>query len=313
MESLSAASRAAPATLPHLVTLDPEALSTTAMSGLLAPLPQLANSSDTYAFADETSRVDGIRYAQPFASEMEAFASEIAAFEAVPLSWTDLIIDANSFVIPAADPEAIFLIAQYLSLGGEFVDGTTFDENILAEALDFFATAAETGNLSPASFDLSTSGETWLALQERRSKAAQAPYSAFFATHDPGMHALGPFPTRNGLGITLAAPWSWAVANSEHTDLSAEIMDWLTEPTFLAEWSQALGLLPTQPEVLGLWPDGPEAAIASGIVSVAVTKPRGALLAAIGPPLAEALQAVLTGQLDPEAAAAQAVADINRS
>ncbi|MFQ5921222.1 MAG: extracellular solute-binding protein [Anaerolineales bacterium] len=311
MESLSAASRAAPATLPHLITLDPEALSTTALSGLLAPLPELGNPSDNYAFADDTSRVDGIRYAQPFASDMETFASEMAAFEAVPLSWTDLIMDANNFIIPAADPEAIFLIAQYLSLGGEFID--RLDENVLAEALDFLAIAAESGNLSSASFDLSTSGETWLALQERRSEAAQAPYGAFFASHDPGMHALGPLPTRNGIGIALAAPWSWAVANPEQEDLSGELIEWLTEPAFLAEWSHALGLLPTQPDVLEQWPGGPEAATASRIVSVAVAKPRGALLEAIGPPLAEAVQAVLTGRLDPEAAAAQAVADINRS
>lgn len=313
MESLSAASRAAPATLPHLITLDPEALSTTALIGLLSPLSELGNPSDHYAFADDISRVGGILYAQPFATDMETFASEIAAFEAVPLSWTDLTLEDNKFIIPAADLEATFLIAQYLSLGGEFDDAKALDENILAEALDFLATAAESGNLSPASFDLSTSGETWLALQERRSEAAQAPYGAFFATFDPGVHAMGPLPTRNGLGIALAATWSWAVANPEYKELSAELMEWLSEPAFLAEWSHALGLLPTQPEVLGQWPDGPEAATASRIVSVAVAKPRGALLEAIGPPLAEAVQAVLTDRLDAEAAAAQAVSDINSS
>jgi len=313
MESLSAASRAAPATLPHLVTLDPEALGTMALTGLLSRLPELGNPSDNYAFADDISRVDGIRYGQPFASEMETFASEIAAFEAVPLNWTDLIVEANRFIIPAADPEAAFLIAQYLSLGGEFSGDTRLDENILAEALDFLATASESGNLSPASLDLSTSGETWLALQEQRSEAAQAPYGAFFASHASGMHALGPLPTRNGLGIALAAPWSWAVANPEHKELSADLIEWLAEPAFLARWSQALGLLPTQPEVLGQWTDGSEAATASRIVSVAVAKPQGSLLKAIGPPLAEAVQAVMTGRLDAEAAAAQAVSDIEGS
>ena len=310
IESLAAASRGAPTALPDLVTLDSGGIRSATLSGLLMPFQEADPSDDLYSFASEASQIDGVQYGQPFASDSEAFAYELEGFGAPPLTWTDL--EQSSFLIAAADPEAIFIVAQYLALGGELGEDLGLDRQLLTDVFAFLANAAEGKSLSSVSLELSSSEETWLALLEKRAGAAQVPYGAFVFSYDPGLHAAGPLPTERGLGIALGTPWSWAVTDREHPEAALQLIDWLSEPEFLSRWTHALGLLPTQPEVLARWPDSPEASIASRLVSVAVAMPSDEILKTIGPPLSSAIQSVLLGQATPGDAAAAAVQEITQ-
>ncbi|MEK6588671.1 MAG: extracellular solute-binding protein [Chloroflexota bacterium] len=308
-ESLSSASQAAPSALPDLATLDPEGVRIAAMAGHLISLQGLLpqpEPSEWYDFAFDATNVDGRFYALPFASDMEVFGYETGAFDSPPVDWASLFGDQTSFLIPAADPDALFLFAQYLALGGLPLDRAPLDPDLLAEALGFLASAGESGALAPASLEFTSSGETWLALQEGRAQAAQAPYAAFVAGYAPDSHAAGPLPTRDGKGVSLALSWSWVAIRSEQQAVAAELMAWLSDPAFLAEWTYSLGLVPSQPQVLARWPDSPEAAIASRLVPTALARPNSQVLEIAGPVLQTALRATLTGELTPPEAAGQA-------
>lgn len=304
VESLAAAAGAAPAALPDLVTLDRTALisSSDLLLDLEGPFPQAAR-GELYEFG----RVpQGLLVGIPFAADVDVFAYKTAVFDSPPLTWSSLFTDQGSFLIAAADAESLFLVAQYLAMDGLLGLDTDLDAGVLSEALEFLSAAADSGALSQAATDLNSASETWFALRQGQEGAAQAPFAEFVASYNPTVYAAGPFPTSDGSGVVLASPWFWAIPAGVEGELEMQLVEWLSDPAFLADWSHALGSLPVQPEVLALWPDSPETAISSRLVAVALAKPESGVLQAYGPRFAAALQAVLNGDLTPAEAAALA-------
>ena len=309
IESLAAASRGAPSALADLITLDSQGIRSVTQAGLVQPISDFDALSTYYGFATESVLVDNVAYGRPFASEMEAFAYETAEYDSAPIDLKDL--SESSTLIAGSDPSATFVLAQYLSAGGQIGPDLELDANLLAEVLGQIVSAQDARAISPISLNLSSSEETWLALLEERGGSAQAPYEAFVHTYHPDIHGAGPIPTANGLGIGLGAAWSWALIGDEISAEASRLLDWLSEPGFEAQWTHALGLLPARPSVMTLWPDSPEASIGSRLVAVAVPLPSLETLDAIGPPLGQALLAVLLGESSPAIAAAEAVQEIS--
>lgn len=313
-ESLATASQAASATLPDLAILGAEALADS--NPLLVPDHRLAlpgAALERYDFARPLANASELSLGVPFAAELELFAYRTASHDSPPMTWGALFTDQGDFLIPASDPESRFLIAQYLALGGSLDE---IDPDPLAVALGFVASANEAGALAPSSVDFASSSETWAAFLAGRGAIASAPYSGFVASFEPLDYSAGPLPTSDGRGISLAKPWSWVLLNDQPIEatgssngMAAALLEWLTDPAFLAEWTYALGLVPVQPAVLERWPDTPETAIASRLVAVAVPLPDPDTLADFGPAFAAALRAVLDRELSPQEAAALAAAN----
>lgn len=304
VESLTAAAGAAPAALPDLATLDTAALVSSAdlLLDFEERFPQ-AERGELYEFG----RIpQGLKIGVPFAADVDVFAYKIAIFDSPPLTWSSLFTDQGSFLIAAADAEALFLVAQYLAMGGSLGTDSDLDVEVLGEALEFISAAGDSGALSPTATDLSSASEAWLALRQGQEGAAQTPFAEFVASYNPTVYAAGPFPTNDGSGVVLASPWFWAIPAEAEGELEMQLVEWLSDPAFLADWSHALGSLPVQPEVLALWPDSPETAISSRLVTVALAKPESRVLQAYGPRFAAAIQAVLNGDLTPAEAAALA-------
>lgn len=297
-QSLATAGQAAAGALPELAVLGPEALAQA--EDLLVPdrlLQPPAAALEIYPFAGAAAD-PGI----PLAAELELFAHRTASFDAPPLTWGALLTDRGTFLVPAADPESRFLFAQYLALGGT---AEQLDAEVLSLALAFLASANNAGALAPSSLDFASSSETWTAFLAGRGEVASAPFSAFVAGYQPLDYSAGPLPTSDGRGISLAHSWSWGLLSDE--PVAQQLLEWLTDPEFLASWTYALGLVPAQPAVLARWPDTPETAIASRLVAIARPLPDPQALAAFGPSMAAALRAVLLGELTPQEAAAMAV------
>jgi ABC-type glycerol-3-phosphate transport system substrate-binding protein len=99
--------------------------------------------------------------------------------------------------------------------------------------------------------------------------------------------------------------WSWALVTPDplRQALAIELIEWLSEPEFLGPWSRELGLLPTNAEALATWPDDSPTAMANRLVSSARARPSEETFATLGPPLAEALRAVIERGISPLTAA----------
>jgi ABC-type glycerol-3-phosphate transport system substrate-binding protein len=318
LDSLAAASIAAPAALPDVISLDPVSLQAATINGLIVPLDGLVPepaSPEWYEHALGTARVDGDLFGLPFAAEAEVLGYDLTRYPRPPLSWAEILAGPAPFVFPAGDPSALFTLAEYVSLGAPLSDENgrpALDPQALAEVLTFYSSSRAAGVIPLSVRQFTTDDDTWGALQGGRAASATASLSHFLGQFNAEIQAALPLPTKGGAGVCFAQTWSWAIVTQdpELRSISAELVGWLEEPSFLGSWTSALGMLPPNRSTLDEWPGGLQRTIATRIVSVSRPVPPDEILATFGPPLQAAVDSVLNGGATPEQAAqaaAQAV------
>ena len=310
LETLQAALRVAPAALPDLITLDSSDLAqAAAASGLvaLAPFPEEGEAA-VFDFARQPVEIGGERYGQPFGSRADVLVFRVDSFSRAPRSWSDLLSSKPPFLFPAGDAEALTTLAEYLSLEATLADERgelRLDPLGLEEVLAFYGSAHNAGLLPLTVRQYESSLETWGAFHEGRASSAVAPLHVFLAEGRPTTEWAAPLPTRDGAGVCLAQAWSWALVthDPERKQLANDLMVWLTDPTFLGPWTQALGYLPVDRATLDAWLDGTDKTLAEQLVEVARPMPTIGVRSAVGTPIRAAVDSVLSGQLTPNAAA----------
>ena len=310
LETLQAALRVAPAALPDLITLDSSDLAQAAVGAGLAALIPLPEEADAgiFDFARQAVEIGGERYGQPFGSRADVLVFRVDSFARAPRSWSDLLSSTPPFLFPAGDPEALTTLAEYLSLEAGLADERgelRLDPLALEEVLAFYGSAHNAGLLPLTVRQYESSLETWGAFHEGRASSAVAPLHVFLAEGRPTTEWAAPLPTRDGAGVCLALAWSWALVTQdpERKQLANDLMAWLTDPTFLGPWTQALGLLPVDRATLDAWLDGTDKTLAEQLIKVARPTPMIGVRSAVGAPIRAAVDSVLSGQLTPNAAA----------
>lgn len=315
LETLIAASAAAPAALADAILLDPVGLDSAALKGLIVPLEGLLPAPSEpawYAYAANAARVDGAVYGLPVGADAQVLVYRTDVYPSPPLGWSDLLSGPSPILFPAGDPTASFTLAQLLAVGARLYDSSgrpTLDRAELADVLAFYASARTAGVLPLSARQYTNPHDTWTAFKEGRAFAAQAWLRVFLMEGNPAIHAAVPLPTRDGVGICLASSWSWAMVTRDpaRQQAIAELLDWLTQPEFLGPWTRAAGLLPPTAAALQQWPIGNESSLASRLVTTAIPSPSAETSGIFGPPLQQAIGAVLSGQRSPDEAALQAV------
>ena len=318
-EGLLAAGAAAPAALPDLALLDPAGLEATASNGLLAPLEghlALPSVPDWTEAASQAARVNGVFFGLPFASEADGLAYRKDGFVTPPTVWDDLLRGPAPFVFPAADPAALFSLAQYEALGGRLIDSArhpALDPFPLAQVLAFEDALHAAGRLPLAASQLTTTSETWAAVRDARAVSGLAAFRAFAREADTAQLALVPVPTRDGPGTVYAHTWNWALLGrtTGTQSLAIEFLLWMTDPEFLGPYTRESGFLPPTHAALDLWPPDPLKDSAADLLSLAHAAPSTALQQVLGPLVSEAALTVLTGNLDADAAAQAAAAAVS--
>ncbi|NIS81823.1 MAG: extracellular solute-binding protein [Anaerolineales bacterium] len=311
LNSLSATSIAAPAVLPDIISLDPDSLNTATLKELLVPLEGLVQAPEAPAWYDHAisaSLVNGSFFAVPFASDTEVLAYRPFLFSTPPLTWSDVLNGPAPFLFPAGDPDAIFTLAQYLALDGSLFDDTgrpTLDPTILADVLTFYGSAFSSGVLPPSALRHETADETWPVLLAEGATSAVSPLSVYLAESDSRSLSAVPLPTRSDPGVGFAETWSWAIVarDPSRQELASRLIEWLSEPEFLGSWTYALGMLPATAPALAQWPEGPEVALASSLVTIVQPAPSAEVRVTFGPPLLGAVEAIIGGGATPSSAA----------
>ncbi len=318
LETLSAARVAAPESVPDLIALDPITLNTAIVKSLIVPLGAIApapNAPDWLPFAIDVSAEDQSYYGLPFASDVLTFAYRTDRFDNPPVSLQSLLDAAHLFMLPLGDPQASVTLALYQALDGPLVgdDGRpSLDPTTLARVLAFYASADRTGYLPPTAPQVTTTDDSWQALRERRVDAAVVSLQTYLLADNRGNLSIVPLPTQNGEGITYAYPWSWAVAtaNPGRQELVKELLAFLSQPTFLGPWTEALGLMPPTVSALNAWSSEADRSAVRRLASAATVAPSAEGTATFGPPLLSAVQTVLVGGGTPDSAALTAAQSV---
>lgn len=318
LDFLDTASAAAPGVLPDLIALNQEDLRRAARAGLVRPLTELVPALTTpewYDFAVSQSTIEGFYAGVPFAGEAMILAYNVNYFASPPRTWDDILAGQGPFLFPAGDASALFTIAEYFSLGGRLQDEAgqvRLDAAVLSQVLDFYQRGAEAGVI-PRSLPFASAHETWRAYREARAIAVTTPATTYLSERRSlSITATGLLPTRDGTPVALAQAWSWALvtAHPDRQALALQLLDWLTEPQRLGEWTYAAGVLPTRSSALRAWPTDPSTAVVSGVVSMARSVPNASVLSLVGPAIQTAVQDVLAGRATPEDAANAAAASV---
>ena len=314
VDSLNTASAAAPLALPDLVALPYEAMQASALKGLLHPYDGLTTAMadpDWYAYAQELAHLQNITFGLPFAGDTQIIAYRSTLIEEPPLDWETAIQTPGPYVFAAADPQAIFTLAQYQANGGVTQDdqGRPFLEgDNLAEVLTFYQGAEEVELMPFWLTQFETDDQVWDAYQDNRA-AMVVTWTSRFLTEASTDTDLAPILTPNGLPYSLATGWVWALpsANPEHRELSTRLAEFLTESSFLAEWTEALGYLPPRPSAMLTWTNTAITAQLDRISVSARLVPSQDIQTSLGPALERATVDVLKQQSDPVSAAETAV------
>ena len=251
---LAAAAAAAPGATPDLVALDQSNLRAAAIKDLIRPLDGLlpAGAWDSYyPYAKSIVAVDGRRFGLPFAGDDIVLAGTLVPYP-TPRRWTDSGVGTSPMFVPLADSRALFMFFGYYAAGGTpllSIADARIEPEPLALALTWLQAMQQDGVLKPRSLQLDSFESSFLAIESVGDSSVTL-YSIASRSSD---YFLGHLPTPDGEAFSLATSWSWAVAASDPARqmLAAELMSWLSDPVFLAEWTEAQGSSAARPRSAG--------------------------------------------------------------
>ncbi len=313
-DSLAAAAAAAPGATPDLVALDQSNLRAAAIKDLIQPLDGLlpAGAWDSYfPYAKSIATIDGRRFGLPFAGDAIVLAGTLVPYP-TPRRWAETGAGTCPMFAPLADSRALFMFFGYYAAGGEPVLSTAdarIDPEPLALALTWLQAMQAGGVLKPRSLQLDSFESSFLAI-ESVGDCSVTLYSIASRASD---YFIGHLPTPEAEAFSLATSWSWAIAASDPARqiLAADLMSWLSDPIFLAEWTGAQGILPPDRAALEQWATGSRRDLVSSISEKALPFPDDEILVLAGPVFSKAARRVLLDGISPADSAQEAAKEIH--
>jgi multiple sugar transport system substrate-binding protein len=318
LDSLTAASAAAPFAMPDLVALPRPLLEAAALKGLLRPFDELINpieDSDWYNYARQMARLQNSTFGLPFAGDALMMVYRTTTILEPPRTLSDTLSSPGPLVFLAADPQALFTLTQYQASGGAVLDeqGRPWLEAApLTEVLTYYQSAAASGLIPTNVTQYQSNDEVWEAFNAGNADLIVS-WASQHLNNILANSAGTPLPTADGQNFTLATGWVWALASPvpEHQQGSVELAEFLSEGDFLARWTTALGYLPPRPSALANWNTATQRRLAAEIVTSAQLIPASDVLNSLSPLLQKATLDVLELQVDPATAAREAIAGVS--
>jgi multiple sugar transport system substrate-binding protein len=308
LEALSTAGAAAPLVLPDVVALPRPLLEAAALKGLIFPFsdqPSPLDDPDWYEYARELGRLQESTFGLPFAGDALVLVYQPGQVLSPPQDWANLLMTNGPLIFPAADPQALFTLALYQSAGGHIQDDLgrpVLEENILYLVLALYQDAGRASLMPYTLAQFDTDDQVWTAYQSEQASMVITWISRYIAdgnTASASRAAL--LPTTDGVPFTLATGWMWALASTqpERQALGAQLAEFLSSGDFLAEWSLAIGYLPTRTSATMAWSDAEMQSLAGQVSRSAHSIPSTDVLSSLGTPLSQAVVQVLKQQSDP--------------
>jgi ABC-type glycerol-3-phosphate transport system substrate-binding protein len=317
LDSLSAASAAAPQAAPDLIALPRDLLEAAALKGLLRPynnLTKALDSPDWYDYARQLASIQENIYGLPFAGDALALVYRPEAIPEPPTNWSDLPENSPMLVFPAADPQAVFTLALYQSAHGTVRDDQgrpMIETAALTKVLTYYLQAQNVGMMPEVLTQYQSDDQAWDAFIDRRTSMVVT-WASRFIGNPSEETAIAPIPTADGKPYTLATGWVWALSSRESRGQQAaiELAEFLTDSAFMAAWNEAAGFLPLRPSSLERW-DRLDARPAINVIALSAhALPAADILSSLSGPLWQATIDVLNEQAEPAVAAQQAAASL---
>ena len=308
LNSLITAKQAAPSAMPDLVALTRPDLESAALQGILHPIDGLTTSLDDpdwFPYVRPLAHIQNSTYGLPFAANLLALLQNSAEETTLSSSTGNSPEDTKQIIFPADNAQSQLAFCLYTANGSLLRDEQgqpTLANEELTPLLGFF----QSDQISPLSAEISNAEEVWAALPSQPNLNAIIWTSDYFKRM-PAETTLSTIPGPEESPCSLASAWIWALAGASH-DLqpaAVELAEFLSESEFLAEWTSALGNLPTRPTAL----DETNTALLE-LSLIAQPIPPADIVQRLGEILRVATISVLQEQVSPGAAAEEALEKI---
>ncbi len=296
-----------------MVALSRPDVETAALKGLIAPLDgtsTVIDEVDWYTYARQLAMVQGTTYALPFAGDALLLAYRPAKVVTPPVSWEAIYRLGQAVAFPAGDPQGLFVLALYQSVGGAVEDAQrrpTLQVDPLSKVFQALADGEERGIFPSWLVDYETSAQVWQSFRDLRVNALFTWASNYLSTLPPDTTAVA-IPALEDKPLTLATGWGWAVSDpvASRRGASIRLAEFLSQADFLAKWTEAAGYLPTRPSALEVWTNQDLKTMLGPVAASAQARPTSEQLNSLGSVLKEATVKLLEEKGDPTQAAQSA-------
>lgn len=304
LDSLTAASVAAPAILPGLIFLTRSDLETAAREGLLTPIESTdmeINENDLFAYANGMAQTRGAKFGVPFAGDILVLAYKPLQIGYPPVFWRDVIQQQSILAFPAGDPKGLIPLTLYQEMGGEFIgdeDDVMLQEVPLQRSLQIVSDGA-VANIFPYWLtEYSTYEQCWQALQESRAAYAVI-WASQYLSESPDNISITSLPAVENTPLSLAAGWIMAFPQTSPERYIAHLAlaEYLLEPEFQQQWSEAAGVLPVSRAALSGWKDQGLSGILLPRAETARLIPANTIVNTAGPLLSSSIQELIRKQV----------------
>ena len=309
LESLKVTDSAAPLIMPDLVAL-PRSLAEQAFNaGLILPLDGYTESfveNDWYDYALELAHINEEIAGIPFAGDLMVLAYKDDTGEVPPPDWDAVIAGQTTLAFPASDPRGLVTMALYQSVAGELPDITgeaLIREDALLDVFSYYQEAQAASVMPYWLTQFETEEQAWQSYQDRQSTMAIT-WSSILLTADSANTTLAALPTKEAKPFSYADGWVWCVvpSNLESEQEAVELIEFLTEASYLNTWGVEAGYLPVRPSGLVGWAETPFYTTLQKLLPAAVLVPGNDLLDDLGPEIRDAVISVLKDQVAPAVA-----------
>lgn len=308
LDALFSTQNAARTLLPDLVALPRPALERAALQGILHPidgLSTLLDDPDWFPYARPLAHIQNSAYGLPFSADLFGLAYRPAEDAPALPTLESLLVQESQILFAADDPQAQLSFCLSSIAGNPMRDEQGLPDlnpDELTNLLTFYASE----NISKKSSEIETRESLW-EIFNTHPEIATTVWTSNYFDRMPADVQIVPIPAPNGERCALATAWSWALAGSS-PDLqpaAVELAEYLSDSTFLAAWTVALGTLPTRPTALA------ENEINLHALSLAAQPiPSNDIAESLGEIFRVATMSVLREQVDPSAAAQAALSGI---
>jgi len=237
LNSLIAAHDAAPSVMPDLVALPRPDMEAAVEAGILHPIDGLTTALDDpdwYPYARPLARIQNSAYGLPFTARLLGLRYTPTDENPLP-TLTNLQEEENQILLPEEPLQTDLDLCLYAAAGYSLQN----EEGSPALLADEF-----TNLLSFYQSDIFTAEESETSLPVL--------WSDTFLGETPADAILAPIPGLEETSCSLATAWLWTLAGDDPEGqlASVELAEYLSDTTFLAEWTAALGTLPPRPTLV---------------------------------------------------------------
>lgn len=312
LEYLRSASAVAPAILPDVIIFPTGQLDELAESQLLVPLDTLIEDAlrdDLYPFAMRDTQVNDNWLAIPLTLQIEHGVRRTDMTRTLPTEM-EALTESNA-------PRWLFagqgygdgemsnaLLLQLTAIDQQLpTPGTLPDPERLTQLLGLMQEATENGAIPRTVLSLNDESELYSRLQNRQAHWIESNSRTFLMEQaEDNRLIFAPLPTLDGSGVTIAEGYLIAITatNPRRQEAAALWIQWMLEPSRLAEWNRlTYGLPATREGVAQTIEDAPYQVFVDGLLEKAWIRPGNALWRDFARTVQEQFRAVLQSQITP--------------